>query len=42
MKHKVDNLLEVRDLTVNFSSKDFSIDAVRSISFSIKRGKTFK
>ena len=40
MEHKLDSLLEVRDLTVNFSSKDFSIEAVRSISFSIKKGKT--
>ena len=41
MRDKADNLLEVKDLTVNFSSKDFSFDAVRSISFSIKRGRTF-
>ena len=40
MKHNSEKLLEVEDLTVNFFSKEFSIDAVRSISFSIERGKT--
>ena len=40
MKHNIESLLEVKDLTVNFFSKEFSIDAVRSISFSIERGKT--
>ena len=40
MKHNSESLLEVKDLTVNFFSKEFSIDAVRSISFSIERGKT--
>ena len=40
MKHNSENLLEVENLTVNFFSKEFSIDAVRSISFSIERGKT--
>ena len=40
MKHNSESLLKVEDLTVNFFSKEFSIDAVRSISFSIERGKT--
>ena len=40
VKDNSETLLQVKDLTVNFLSKEFSIDAVKSISFSIERGKT--
>ena len=33
-------VLDVKDLTVEFKTKDFLLTAVNSISFSIKEGKT--
>ena len=35
-----DNLLDVRNLSVEFSSKDDSFIAVNNISFGIGKGKT--
>jgi len=40
MDNQTKNILEVSNLSVKFSSKESSITAVNSISFSIKKGKT--
>ena len=40
MDSQTKNILEVSNLSVKFSSKESSITAVNSISFSIKKGKT--
>tara|TARA_Y100000590_G_scaffold122407_1_gene140095 strand:- start:18283 stop:19881 length:1599 start_codon:yes stop_codon:yes gene_type:complete len=40
MKQTFNKVLEVKDLSVSFSSKEFSFEAVKSVNFSIEEGKT--